>query len=181
MFVITDHSSLTLNRSSAPPSLQSASFCSLSCVFWAPRSLRWALTSKGPHICCHWCWQADCSSDQAMGLWRVRPLRYKSLQCPVEEVFPWVAGVFWFSRQLSRTASLHSGLKERNWLWPLDWLWPSPAWAQSSTSSSRRSLKRVMACSGHCGAVGWKHKITKRNKLILLFSLFVERLRVDLV
>lgn len=61
------------------------------------------------------------------------------------------------SRQSFRTASRRSGSKGRSWPWLSVWLWPSPAWAQSWTSSSRRGLKRITACSGHSGVVGVTH------------------------
>lgn len=71
-----------------PLSLQSASFSSPSCVFWAPRCLRSAPTLKELHICCHSCSQAGCSSDQATDLWPVRPpLRRCALWCQVKAAF----------------------------------------------------------------------------------------------
>lgn len=84
----TDQWSLIVNQFLFPLSLQSASFSSPSCVFWAPHCLHSAPTLKELPICCRSCSQDDCSLDQATALWPVRlPYRCCAQWCQVKAVF----------------------------------------------------------------------------------------------
>ena len=142
------------------PSLQLECFSSPSCVFWARRCSRWAPTSKGLPICCRWCSQADYSLDQAMDLWPVRPTNrshtHKVFAEWTQRDVPKLLSLV-CPHQLFRTASRPSGSKGRSWPWLSVWPWLSLAWVQSWTSSSRRSLRKDLACSGHFGVVGLCH------------------------